>query len=447
MTPSRPPAPTPSAAPPTARAAGVSWRRRLRWLLWLPLLAAVVALGLLAHELRGSGRSQDGPAMTEAPPPDAAAVERGAYLARAGNCAGCHTVPGGAPMAGGRGIETPFGTVMAGNLTPHPEHGIGRWSADDFWRALHEGRAPDGRLLVPAFPYPSYTQVTRADADDLYAWLRSLPPVAQPNRGHALRFPYDSQLALAAWRLLYFEPGEFRPDPQRDAAWNRGSYLVRGLGHCVACHSRRNVLGASTGPVEFGGGPIPMQRWDAPSLASPDEAGVADWSDRDVLDLLKTGRSGRGWVTGPMAEVVFHSTQYLSEDDLLAMARFLKSLPQQPAAPRAPATPPGADTLGARLYADHCASCHGEQGQGSPGAVPPLAGSRTVTMASPVNLLRSILLGGFGPVTAGHPRPHGMPPYAAVLSDAEVAALATYLRASWGNAAPPVQAVDVFGAR
>ncbi len=366
-------------------------------------------------------------------------VARGAYLALAGNCAGCHTARSGAPYAGGRGIETPFGTVYASNLTPDPRSGLGGWTRADFWRALHHGRSRDGRLLVPAFPYPNYTQVTRDDADALFAYLQSLPAVAQPRRPHALRFPYDTQAALALWRALFFRAGEFVPDPAKDAAWNRGAYLVGGLGHCAACHAPRNAFGATTDSPSLGGGLIPMQKWYAPSLTSPREAGVADWPQAEVVQLLKTGRSGRGSVLGPMAEVVLRSTQHLVDDDLQAMATFLRSLPPRELPPQR-GEPADAATLaaGRQLYERHCQDCHGKTGEGAAGAYAALAGHRVVTMDSPANLVRVIVTGGFAPATAGHPRPYGMPPFGHVLSDAEIAALASWLRRAWGHEAPAV---------
>ncbi|RYZ07311.1 MAG: c-type cytochrome, partial [Comamonadaceae bacterium] len=216
-------------------------------------------------------------------------VERGAYLARAGNCMACHTERGGAPFAGGKGIATPFGTVFAGNLTPDTATGIGDWSPAAFWRAMHHGRSKDGRLLYPAFPYPDYTLVTREDSDALYAFLRSQPAVQQANRPHDLRFPYDSQAALAVWRALFFSPGAFTPAADKSAEWNRGAYLVRGLAHCQACHAPRNAFGAISTDLELSGGLIPMQNWYAPSLAVPGEAGVQDWPLDEVVQLLKTG--------------------------------------------------------------------------------------------------------------------------------------------------------------
>ena len=303
---------------------------------------------------------------------------------------------------------------------------------------------------MPAFPYTEFTHVTRADSDALYAWLRTLPPVKLAQRPHALRFPYNTPLALAAWRVLFFSPAEWRPDPARSADWNRGAYLVAGLGHCSACHGGRNALGAVPGDG-FGGGLIPTRNWYAPSLTRSDEASVADWSEADIVALLQTGRSSRGVALGPMAEVVLRSTQHLPDTELQAMAVYLKSLRAEAPHPRsAPTEKPDVERIGrgARLYEDHCASCHGTQGEGgitSSGErlVLPLAGNRSVTMEPPANLVRAIALGGFGPATVGHPRPFGMPPFAQVLSDEQIGAVATFLRSSWGAQASAVSAFDV----
>jgi mono/diheme cytochrome c family protein len=371
-------------------------------------------------------------------------IARGAYLARAGNCLGCHTTRGGTPYAGGRGVPTPFGTVYAPNLTPDPTHGLGAWSAAEFWRALHNGRARDGRLLYPAFPYPNYTRITHQDSDAIYAFLRSLPPAAEANRPNTLQFPFGLQSALAIWRALYFRPAGYAPDPAHTAEWNRGAYLVEGLGHCNACHAARNALGATSGPLDLAGGLIPVQNWYAPSLTSAQEAGVADWELQDVVALLKTGVSARGSVSGPMTEVIGGGTQYLDETDLRAMAAYLKSLPQTPATRPAASLAIAPDTAaGADLYAARCAACHGDHGEGAPGAYPALAGNRAVTMATPANLVHIVLEGGFAPATAGNPRPYGMPPFATELNNEELALLLTYLRSSWGNQAAPVMAFDV----
>ena len=427
-------------------------RRRVTWgravgALGLLVLAAAALVAWL--NLRGEDALTGDAAGFVATPTQ---VERGAYLARAGNCAACHTDRGGAAYAGGKGIATPFGTVFASNLTPDAKTGIGNWSPAQFWRAMHNGRSADGRLLYPAFPYPNFTEVTRADSDALYAFLRSQVPAAQPNRAHSLRFPYDQQAALAAWRALFFTPGVFEPVVERSVQWNRGAYLVRSLGHCSACHSPRNAFGATNDSLELSGGLIPMQNWYAPSLASGAEAGVADWATHDVATLLKTGLTARGATLGPMAEVVFRSTQYLGDADIAAMAEFLKSLPQAPPRPRVAAKLDAAtQAKGAALYKDRCAACHGASGAGGVDAqgiaYVALVGNRKVQLESPANLIHIVVNGGFAPTTAGNPRPYGMPPFGPTLKDDEIAALASYVRNAWGNAAPAVTAVDVLGAR
>jgi mono/diheme cytochrome c family protein len=343
-------------------------------------------------------------------------------------------------MAGGLGIDTPFGRVYSRNITPDEATGIGSWSAAHFWRALHNGRSKDGRLLYPVFPYPSYTEVTRDDADAIFAYLRTLRPIARPNTPHELRFPYDTQLALGAWRALFFSPGTFKPDSQRTARWNRGAYLVRGLGHCVACHATRNVFGATPAISDLGGGLIPVQNWYAPPLGrSPQKA---------VFDLLKNGTSSFGSAIGPMAEVVYRSTRHLADDDLDAIAMYVNGLPPgaAPGDERAAASAPVL-VRGAVIYKDHCATCHGPDGQGAPGAYPPLAGNPTVTMVSAGNLLRIVLAGGFPIATAGNPRPYSMPPFSHFVDDADIAAVASFIRASWGNAAGAVSELDVVRAR
>lgn len=425
--------------------------RHFGWaLLGLVTLAAVLAGVVLALNLRGEDPLPERAEAFEATPQ---LVERGRYLALAGNCAGCHTTRGGQPYAGGVPLETPFGTIYATNLTPDPTHGIGGWSSAHFWRAMHNGRSKDGRLLYPAFPYPNFTQVTREDSDALYAYLRSVAPADTENKAHRLRFPYDTQAALAVWRALSFKPQPFVANANKPAEWNRGAYLVGGLGHCIACHGSRNSLGATETKLGLSGGLIAVENWYAPSLADPHEAGVADWPAADVVALLKTGTSPRGSVMGPMADVVFRSTQYLSDADLGAMAIYLKDLPEAvkqdaPAAQKAPAAPvrrdAGAMVRGAKIYDQRCAYCHGDQGQGAAGAYPPLAGNRAVTMARPTNLIQVVAHGGFLPATAGNPRPYGMPPFGHALDATEVAEVLTYIRGSWGNNAAPVTQLDTM---
>lgn len=431
---------------PATRAGGGLLRLLLRTATGVLALAGTAAALVAMLNLRGEDPVDPG----AAPPIDrqaqAALIERGAYLVRAGNCSGCHTARGGAEWAGGRGVQTPFGIVYAGNLTPDAATGLGEWNASHFWRALHNGRSRDGRLLYPAFPYTHYTRVTRADSDAMFAFLRTVPAVVQPNASHALRFPYDSQVALAVWRAFYFRAEPWREDTTRDAAWNRGAYLVRGLGHCSACHAPRNAWGATDPALEWTGGQVPMQRWYAPSLLSAAEGGVADWSTQDVVRLLRDGVNAHASVLGPMADVVYRSTSHLSPTDLSAMAVFLQSLPARPAAARPPPDPvaPRTAALGARIYADHCAGCHGDDGRGIAGAFPPLDGNRAVVMVNPANVIRVVLSGGFLPATGGNPRPHGMAPFSHLLTDEEVAAVVTHVRNAWGNRAAPVSFSDVL---
>ncbi|EJL84016.1 cytochrome c, mono- and diheme variants family [Polaromonas sp. CF318] len=418
-------------------------KKALKFVLILALLAA--GAGALVWALNVRDEVDVKAPVANAAPSDGL-IARGAYLARAGNCQACHTAQGGQAYAGGRGIATPFGTVFTSNLTPDDKTGIGGWSAAHFWRAMHNGRSRDGRLLYPAFPYTSYTQVTREDSDALYAYLRSLPPVVAPNLPHALRFPYQSQAALAVWRALFFSPGVYEPDAARGAEWNRGAYLVKGLGHCAACHTARNALGGSDQGLDLAGGLIPMQNWYAPSLASPYEAGVGDWDKQHIVSLLKNGVSPRASVTGPMAEVVQRSTQYLSDADLGAMAQFLKELPPSQTAPPEPAaikTQGESVQRAAKLYEQHCAQCHGAKGEGIANAYPALAGNRAVTMGQASNLVQIVLNGGYAPATEGNPRPFGMPPFVLVLNDADMGLVLTHIRQSWGNRASEITPLEV----
>jgi len=418
---------------------------RFTWVKTLALImVVVVCVGGWVFVVSMNG--QDGNPIGESASTDLSApqwAQRGAYLVQVGNCAACHTARGGLPFAGGKSIDTPFGSVVTSNITSDKLTGIGAWTAADFWQAMHHGRSKDGRLLYPAFPYTEYTRITRDDTDAMFAYLLSVQPVQQANRPHALKFPYNTQAALAVWRALFFSPEPFEPLKTQGDEWNRGAYLVTGLGHCQACHAPRNVFGATESKLGLSGGLIPMQNWYAPSLSSPAEAGLQDWTLEDIMQLLKTGKAAKGSTLGPMAEVVFSSTQHLNRKDLKAMAHYLKELPRQEGAQTKPkfANAEG-QQIGQSLYEDQCASCHGDKGEGR-GDYPPLAGNRTVTMHSSVNLVRIILSGGFAPTTEGNPRPYGMPPFAHTLSDPEVAAVATYVRNAWGNQAGVVMPLDV----
>lgn len=378
--------------------------------------------------------------------------QRGEYLVRVGNCLGCHTAKGGQPFAGGYRLSTSFGTFVTPNITPDKETGIGLWSEEDFWKAMHEGKSRDGRLLYPAFPYTDYTKVTREDASLIFAYLQSIPAVSQVNPSHEIRFPYNYRPLLYIWRTLFFKQGVYEPDQSRSAEWNRGAYLVQGLGHCNACHIARNVLGASQDET-MAGGQIMGSNWYAPSLTSRREAGGMDWTIEEIVALLSSGVSRRAMMSGPMATVVRQSLQYLSQDDARAMAIYLKSLPESNNVQPEVNYPPMPDNVrrylaqGEKIYVKYCQDCHGISGQGAPGIYPALADNRSVIMVIPTNVIRTVLNGGYPPTTRANSRPYGMPPFQQVIRDEEVAQVVSFIRNAWGNHGSLVSAVDVGQSR
>lgn len=367
-------------------------------------------------------------------------VERGSYLSKAGNCMACHTPMGAAEFSGGRAIPTPFGEVYSSNLTPDTTTGLGDWTSDDFWQALHHGKSRDGRSLYPAFPYPSYSLVSREDSDALFAYLQTLAPVTQAPPPHQLHFPYNTQFALDIWRALYFDPAEYRTDPQQSDAWNRGAYLVQGLAHCGACHTPRGALGNSDNSQPLSGDTIAGLGWHAPALTQ----GPLSSTEQDALvELLKTGINQHDVLSGPMAEVTAHSLQYMELDDLAAMSEYMASLQQTPKKQPSPsiATDKSNDAqylAGEALYGKHCEECHGPSGEGVERRHPALVGNRAVLANPPANAIKVLLYGGFGASTEGRPRPYGMPAYSQQLSDQEIADVLSYIRAAWGNTATAI---------
>ena len=338
--------------------------KRLRWL-WIPAVLVVLAVagwwwfGGHQHERLPSADDADVAKALS----DPAVVARGKYLTIAGDCAACHTKQGGIAFAGGRILPTPFGNIPAPNITPDPETGLGNWNFEDFWRALHTGVGRNSELLYPVFSYTSYTKVNRDDALAIYAYLRSLAPQHAPSVSLGLDFPYNVRTGLNAWRALYFKPGVFQADSSHSAEWNRGAYLVQGLGHCNECHVTRDALGGMKGDQTLAGGEIPAQNWYAPDLSTKANGGLEGWTAEDIVNLLKTGQSARGSAFGPMAETVYDSTQYLSQDDLQAIATYLQSLPARPK-PKVEETKFDSKALadrGTGIYAQRCASCHGKK--------------------------------------------------------------------------------------
>jgi mono/diheme cytochrome c family protein len=347
-------------------------------------------------------------------------------------------------MTGARPIDTPFGVVFSSNLTPDPRTGIGAWTANDFWTALHRGRSRDGRRLAPAFPYEHTTLIRRDDSDAIFAWLKTLAPVDSPQPAHQLTWPLGTQPVLALWQAFFFKPASFVPDPARDDRWNRGAYLVEAVGHCAACHGPRNMFGATRSVKNLSGSALPGSAWVAPSLLDDRETGLASTPLDQIVQLLKTGRSVQAGTSGPMADVVQHGLQYLGDDDLLAIASYLKDRAYA-TSPRAkqPAQPPA--QLGARIYQRECADCHGESGAGQPPHYPALRGNRAVLHQNPANTVLAVLHGGYPPVTRGNPAPAGMPPFTLPLSTAEVAAVVSWIRGGLQEPGPGASPVSPSG--
>ncbi|WP_158882169.1 cytochrome c [Rhodanobacter sp. L36] len=417
---------------------------RRRSLLWW-IVAVACALLIAWWWFGRADVVSDQAAVSDATLRDPALIAKGAYLTTIADCAGCHTAQGAKPFAGGSAVATPFGDIPAPNITPDVETGLGSWNFNAFWQALHTGTGRHGEWLYPAFSYTSYTKVTNDDALAIFAYLRSLPAVHRPAMPLALKFPYSVRRNLGAWRALYFREGVYQPDSKRSPQWNRGAYLVQGLGHCNECHAPRDALGGTPKDKHLTGGEIPEQNWYAPDLSTQQNGGLHGWAAQDIVDLLKTGQSAKGAAFGPMADVVATSTQHMTDDDLHAIANYLQSLPPRKMASAEPELF-DADAIaqqGEKIYLQHCADCHGKDGTGVTGVYPPLKGNSSVTEPTGVNAIRTVLLGGFAPSTAAYPRPYSMPPYAQQLNDSDVSAVVSYIRRGWSNHATAVKPEDV----
>jgi mono/diheme cytochrome c family protein len=376
---------------------------------------------------------------------DYSAVERGRYLAAAGDCQACHTADPAKPFAGGRALETPFGTIYSANITPDRRTGIGAWSDEQFYRAMHEGISADGDRLYPAFPYPYYTHVSREDVQAIRDYLNSLDPIENAPPRNKLPFPLNERAVMRPWNWMFFEDGTFRADAGKPAEWNRGAYLVEGLGHCGACHTPKNLLGADKDDKALEG--ASLQNWVAPNLGADLRTGLGSWSIGDIAEYLRTGRNSHDNATGPMSEVIQYSTSKLTPDDLHAIAVYLKDLPgdaaQAKPADTARTVDSGVVSAGQAIFIDQCSACHRANGEGVPTVFPPLKGNANVQQQDPTTVVRVILQGARSTPTEERPTPLSMPSFAWKLSDAQVAAVASYVRSSWGNAAPSVSADTV----
>ncbi|MGC2782030.1 MAG: cytochrome c [Bradyrhizobium sp.] len=398
-------------------------------------LRSLLALGLLAV---------GGPALADSD--NYLEIVRGRALATAGDCVACHTAPNGTPFAGGLALQTPFGAIMTPNLTPDTATGIGSWTADDFARAMHEGRRPNGTRLYPAFPYPSYTKVTRADAAAIFAYLRSLEPVSNMVNRNTLPFPFNIRTSMLAWNALFFTPGEFKPDPAKSEEYNRGGYLVEGLGHCGVCHTPMNTLGANKSDRHLEGGVV--DNWTAPNITNDAQAGLGKWTVDEVVQYLKVGQARGVLASGPMKDVVENSTSRMADADLKAMAVYLKT--RGAAGSPAPGALAAGDSrmkVGEAIFVDTCAACHVRSGEGIPRVFPKLAGATIATQDDPASLIHIVITGGQGAATATHPTAPTMPSFGFRLNDEQIAAVVTYVRNSWGNAAAPVTADAVKAIR
>jgi mono/diheme cytochrome c family protein len=357
-----------------------------------------------------------------------AAIERGARLAALGDCITCHTAAGGAPFAGGRPVETPFGTIYGSNITPDATTGIGGWSEAAFRRAMRQGVDRSGHQLYPAFPYDHFTRVSDADDAALYAFLMTRTPVRATVPASDLTFPLNIRMLVVGWKLLFFRPGPFQPAAGEPAAWNRGAYLVQGVAHCGACHTPRNLLGAEKSGQPFHGGDV--QGWYAYALGAASPAPVA-WTQQSLYDYLRQGWQARhGDAQGPMREVT-HNLAGAPDDDLRAIAAYL--LPATPAAPAA-ATPPRplpSGGTGEALYRGACAMCH-EDSRGPPFAGIDLALSSALHAPNPTNLA-DIAVNGIP--ASGEEQAPIMPGFGAVLTDRQFTDLIRFLRARYGSGA------------
>ncbi|MDR5800288.1 cytochrome c [Caballeronia sp. LZ001] len=387
-----------------------------------------------------------------------ALVARGAYLAKAGDCVACHSAPRGKPMTGGLPMMTPLGAIYTTNITPDPDTGIGRYTEEDFAKALREGVAKDGHNLYPAMPYPSYAKINDEDMHALYAYfMHGVAPIKQANREPDFKWPLTMRWPLKLWNMVFLEKGVYRDKSGKDVAWNRGAYLIQGLGHCGSCHTPRGIAFQEKGldetsSVYLSGGLL--DNWFASNLTAEHNTGLGRWSEQDIATFLKTGANGHASAFGAMTSVINNSTQAMNDSDVAAMASYLKSLPAAGGNGNAPysydakATKvslarPAASDSGARVYTAYCMHCHGVDGRGFAPMLAPLAGNPNVLEKDASSLINVTLNGTGDLVIQGVPAPYPMPRYAPVLSDQQIADVLTFVRGAWNNNTPAVNVEDV----
>ncbi|TPI23072.1 cytochrome c [Mesorhizobium sp. B4-1-1] len=372
-------------------------------------------------------------------------IIRGQYQAVLGDCAGCHTKPSGKPLAGGLPLETPFGALVPPNITPDRETGIGNWSDADFRNMMKTGVGHNGVRLYPAMPYPAYTRMTDRDISDLWAYMTTVEPVSNKVEANQLPFPLNVRLSMWGWNLLNFSETSFTPNPSKPAEWNRGAYIVQGAGHCGTCHTPKSFLGADKDSVFLQG--ASLQGWFAPDITNNAQSGLGKWSEDDLIQYLKTGVNAHSIASGPMAEAVENSTSKMTDADLKAVAVYLKSLGSDTGNVQSAKPEQARMVTGEAIYRDNCSACHGGDGAGAGALFPALSNNSIVAQGNTETLARLVLAGSQAVRTEHARTTPAMPSLAWRLSDQEVADVLTYVRNSWGNAAPMVSSGDVAAVR
>jgi len=383
------------------------------------------------------------------------ASPEGEYAARLADCVACHSTADGEPFAGGLKMGTPMGALYSTNITPDPDTGIGRYSLADFDNAVRRGVAKDGHRLYPAMPYPSYAKLMDEDVRTLYGYFMStVRPVRRMSQPPEIHFPLDQRWALALWNGLFLNNDPYRLKADHDAAWNRGAYLVQGFGHCGACHTERgpafNERALDERSDKYLGGAL-LDAWYASDLRGDSRLGLGEWTEQDITQFLKSGHNRHATVYGSMLDAFNNSTQFMTDDDLAAIAAYVKSLGGGGDTTtftydeRARDALDGGDlsARGAAKYLSQCSSCHGQDGKGRGDLLPPLAGNASVLERDPASLINIMLNGGGRIVVHGVPDSYRMTPFRVLLSDEEIADIATFIRSSWGNGAGAVQASRV----
>lgn len=420
--------------------------------LWITLGVIVVAVAAVWwYVTRIPSSPFDGVAAAPA-----VTLEEGEYAARLADCVACHSIEGGAPFAGGLEMGTPLGSIFATNITPDPEHGIGNYTLAQFDNAVRRGVAPDGRRLYPAMPYPSYAKLTDGDVAALYDYfMNHVQPVAEPNRETEIPAPMNWRWPLEIWNVLFYDRGTYATDTTQDDLWNRGAYLVEGPGHCGSCHTPRtqlmNEVALDHTDAKFLSGAL-LDGWYAPPLRNGMNIGLGRWSEEDIVAYLRDGRNAHGTVFGSMMEAFNNSTQFMTDEDLQAIAHYLKSLPGDPATDSplweydgatTEMLASGAGEPGAAIYLNRCSYCHGRDGMGQGSFLPPLAGASSLIGPHADSAINVVLNGAGRVVSNGVPDSYRMPPFRVPLTDAEVAEVVSFIRQAWGNGGSAVTTEQV----